>query len=358
MGNISITGITGNVPHYTIKVYEAGNSNPILTEVTITNSYSGTFNHVDGQSYYATIEKAGCTSHTTESFLLNCNVCNCPSGYSLNTEGTGCVRVLQASPTVISQPLTPTNGSTSTAYGITGVRIFNLGGFTTEGAVIGSFAFSDTSSSSAVRIFWAGNTNTNTGGRLNLKGTWANGINQPYSETSNTPLVNGQPFAGTLSYCYSINVPTTKVYYIGIAGDDYCGIKVNGTTIIQQIQLTSQPFSNFWNWNIYPVQLQAGQNIIEMNNTNLRNGTGSTPYEYTAGAFAAEIYDNTLNDLRTATSESVLNILFSTGDYRVGGSKAGQGFCTNHTCPSGYSLDTTNPQNPVCKKVEYLNCNS
>ena len=48
--------------------------------------------------------------------------------------------------------------------------------------------------------------------------------------------------------------------------------------------------------------------------------------------------------------------VFSTGDYLPGGSKAGQGFCSNYSCPTGYLLDTSNPSNYLCVKNEYLDC--
>jgi hypothetical protein len=92
--------------------------------------------------------------------------------------------------------------------------------------------------------------------------------------------------------------------------------------------------------------LNAGPNIIELENWN-RSSVGS---------FAAEIYDNELSYLTQATSANMLNIVFATGDYLPGGSKEGEGFCSNYTCPSGYVLDTSNPSSPICKLIETTSC--
>lgn len=334
MAQININGISGGTAPYTIKVYQVGNSIPIFTDITFNADYSGTFNHINGQNYYAVIEKEGCVTYISSDSSLNCISCNCPSGYSVSVDGTYCVRILTTSPTITQQGITPTNGSTSTAYGTSGVRIFKVGQYNLDGSPTNgtdSLDYIASATTNPVRVFWAGNQST--GGRLNLKGTWA--INS-----------NNSAYIGTLSYCYTMNISLSKTYYIGIAGDDYCSIRVNGNTILQQVQIMSPPYTNFWYWNIYPVQLQAGTNIIEMTNTNV----------ISEGAFAAEIYDNNVSQLSTATSESNLNILFTTGDYRVGSPKYGEGFCSKYSCPSGYVLDNSDTQNIVCKRVETANC--
>lgn len=75
MGNISINGISGGTAPYTIKVYQVGNGSPIFTDTTNTSSYTGTFTHTNGQSYYAVVEKNGCTGFTSGNTSLNCQTC-------------------------------------------------------------------------------------------------------------------------------------------------------------------------------------------------------------------------------------------------------------------------------------------
>lgn len=75
MAQININGISGGTAPYTIKVYQVGNSTPVFTDTTNTNNYSGTFSHINGQSYYAVIENSGCNSYTSGNSTLNCETC-------------------------------------------------------------------------------------------------------------------------------------------------------------------------------------------------------------------------------------------------------------------------------------------
>ena len=76
MGIVNINGITGGSSPYTIKVYQVGNSTPVFTDTTNNTNYTGTFSHINGQSYYAVVEKTGCTSYTSGNSTLNCSTCN------------------------------------------------------------------------------------------------------------------------------------------------------------------------------------------------------------------------------------------------------------------------------------------
>ena len=156
----------------------------------------------------------------------------------------------------------------------------------------------------------------------------------------------GPNYPDFISFCATFTLSQSKTYYVGIAGDNDVSIKLNGVELVNQAD--NSPQSNFKFWHVYPVLLNAGPNIIEMENWN-RSSVGS---------FAAEIYDNTLNEMTAATSIGMLNVVFATGDYLPGGSKEGQGFCSNYTCPTGYVLDTSNPSSPVCKLIETTNCQS
>lgn len=283
--------------------------------------------------------------------------CTCSEGYTVTNDGLGCYKVTTTSATSVDTKQ-PGTGAANGAYGDFGVLMYNVGDFNLDGSsTSGNYAyngsyFGTNASMTASQLFWAN--------RMNYNGVWVNG---------------NSTYVGTLSFCTTINVTTTKVYYIGIAGDNEIKIKVNGTTIVDQpaggttVSGSASPFNNFKYWHVYPYQLNAGPNIVELSNYN----AGSV------GDYAAEIYDNTLAQLTGATSASSINIIFSTGDYlparsisgittgasagtvqfieNVGnGSKYGQGFCTNYSCASGYVLDTSDPETPTCKLIEYEAC--
>ena len=89
--------------------------------------------------------------------------------------------------------------------------------------------------------------------------------------------------------------------------------------------------------------LTSGVNTIEISNINVS----------IIGGFAAEIYDNTLSELSTASSISSVNRIFTTEDYRTGGSMEGEQFCNAYTCPEGYIYDA---DAGVCIQLETIPC--
>jgi len=283
--------------------------------------------------------------------------CTCSEGYSVTNDGLGCYKVTTTSATSVDTK-EPGTGAGNGAYGDFGVVMYNVDDFNLNGSSIsGTYAydgryFGTNANMTVSELFWSN--------RMNYNGVWVSG---------------NSTYVGTLSFCTTINVPTTKVYYIGIAGDNEIMIKVNGTTIVDQpaggtpVGGTTNPTNNFKYWHVYPYTLSAGPNIVELSNYN----SGSV------GDYAAEIYDNTLAQLTGATSASSINIIFSTGDYLPAraisgrtttvadnlvefienvdaGSKYGEGFCTNYSCQSGYVLDTSDPETPTCKLIEYAVC--
>jgi len=274
--------------------------------------------------------------------------CICPSGFTVTgTTIKSCIKINSTTPIVYNN-LSASTGPSSVVYGVSGFRIYNLNGYTISGASTnGTYAFNGANSSAGgtttpVTNFW--------GGRMNLCSVWV--LNNPCwpgtvsGSTCVPSTLFTPPYPGTLGFCATVEVPSTKVYYVGIAGDNSTIIKINSNTVVQQPEQISgvPPTTNFNYWHIYPVQLNSGTNIIEIQCTNV----GSI------GAFAAEIYDNTLGQLTTTTSESSLNILFTTKDYRVGGPKENEGFCTNILCPEGYSYNSLTNN---CEEIINIPCN-
>lgn len=303
------------------------------------------------QYYPIKLASETCAICDLEIVLLNCGtlegyiekICNCPPGYDVTLDRLSCVRIFTTGYTTVSTDM-PAPGGTDPAYGTNGFLIYNVNDYDTSGDVITNYAYNGgyfglDSNMSPRDLFWAN--------RMNYIGIWK----------------QGEPrYIGVLSFCTTINAPTTKTYYVGIGGDNGNSFKINGTTIVQQ---PLNQLSDFQYWHIYPVTLNAGLNLIEISNQN----TGGP------GNFSGEIYNNTLSELTGATGTSQLNVVFSTGDYlparsvsgittsgyryienTLQGNLYGQGFCTNYYCPPGYTLDTTNPLSPVCKLIEYTSC--
>lgn len=145
-------------------------------------------------------------------------------------------------------------------------------------------------------------------GPLNRCGIWVCG--------SSTPLNRWIGFSRT------IQVPTTKTYFIGIAADNQFRFKIDGNIVLQNFTNNQE---NFKLWHIFPIVLTQGDHIIEM------EGLNSGSY----AAFGAEIYNNTALEIGAATDYSQLNLIFSTHDL------VGQYFETGvYTCPPGYALNT------------------
>jgi len=293
-----------------------------------------------------------CPQNNTIASLNVCQVpCNCPPGFTVvGTSTQSCQKLETTSPTVVST-LTPGDGVPNTgAYGIYGTLIYNVNGYNVSGnSISGTYAFNGATSSSPIPGGTTNSVSNFWGGRMNNCIIWAN--NNPCwpgttnGNNCNPTGLNVPPYPGTLSLCSTINVPSTKTYYIGIAGDNYSTIKIDSNIIINQVDPTTtpNPVYNFQFWHIYPVTLTAGQHTIELSCTNV----GSI------GGYAAEIYDNTLSQLTNTTSISSLNIIFSTSSFKNGGANYGQGFCTNYSCPSGYNY---NPSTQLCEKITTASC--
>lgn len=248
--------------------------------------------------------------------------CLCNRPFVRLPDNSGCIYTATTLPTIISNPLNPSNASLNDDYGVYGVRIYRVGGYTISGTVIGNYAYNPYPTVPRLWRFKMSNTSL-----------WVEG-NEYWPGEGNYP--------GTVTICDTINVIQPKTYYIGIGGDNDVTISINGVKIVAQPNDLRQ--DNFTFWSIYPVALSSGPNLIVLSGTN----------RSVVGAFAAEIYDNTLAQLRGATSESDLNIIFSTEDYRINGPKHGQGFCSNYRCPNGYNYDESTG---LCLQIIKLPCN-
>lgn len=261
----------------------------------------------------------------------------CPEGYAPTPDNSQCYKTT----TVASIPPTsPGSAGLSvrrqeTSYNNDGMRIYKVGEFDINGTELNGAA-SYTLVNDNARPFWKNNSALN--GRLNGCGVWRK------DSCMGTFLDTSWEYIG---FSRTFNLTTAKTVYIGMAADNICRVKINGSTFIQQIGDDTSPDTgpstgiNFNYWHIYPVALSAGTHIIEL----LALNQGSV------AIMGLEIYDNTEAEILAANSEGELDFLFSTKDMDCqpfdAGTSAGYS-CADPT----YSLDTSEAP-PVCTKVEY-----
>lgn len=146
---------------------------------------------------------------------------------------------------------------------------------------------------------------------------------------------------------FLIKAPSSKVYHIVLAADNLFKLKVNGVTILtsNQTEIGQQNTSNPVNYDaqtfrqvhIYPIELTTGCHVITLEAMN-QGGDAM---------FGACILDNTVQELRDATSYSDLNFIYSTENENY--------FYVNEevefTCPDGYE-ELSEGICGECQKVE------
>lgn len=279
---------------------------------TTQNTYPLT---IDDNVYYdvrLTTNGSRCAAKSTTFQIVRSLGC-CPLGYSLSTDGTYCLQVNDTAATPPSSP-EPTVAKSNNFYSDCGTYIYNPGyssdGTGTSNQITTSNFFWKNGSGTCVPD---GNTSD---GPMNRCALWS------VTELSNQDI----------GFSVCVNIATPQTYYIGFGCDNYGILRIDGNTIIQQDQaaldaqygIIGAPFHV---WHIYPVNLLAGQHIIEMVG---HNDSGPA-------AMGAEIYNNTLIEIISATSYGDLNIIFSTKDY-VGQNVQLGTDGVGYTCPSGYSL--------------------
>ena len=305
---------------------------PFATNILRTNLLSGITITVPPNT--STIKLT--STNSTCNVFINLNVqnlpdCFCPEGYTTTTDNFNCYVKTQTSPIGINGPYYTTSGVTSTTFGSGGYRIYNIDDYNiTGGTISGTYAINGTNYGPKVtpkEIFWSN--------RMNDILVWVDG-------NSNWPGGGGPGYPDYVSLCDIITPTETKIFYIGVGANDDITVLINGIEIINQ---DNTSVTNREIWNIYPFLLYAGPNYIEMKNYN-RSGTGG---------FSVEIYENTLNEISVATGVTMLNRVFTTEEYRPDGLNFGYDFCSNYTCPTGYTFDINYG---ICNFIEYSNCSA
>lgn len=264
-------------------------------------------------------------NYVFDPYGYSCAGGECPDGSEESPDGVYCISTLTepAVPPVGGTPMTATP-KTNGVYSTFGSFIYSSG-FNVNGT--GARA-----QINPANAWWRNIPSNTTNGPLNRTGLWAdNPGDTPYGEW--------------IGFSRYVTIPTSKVYYVGVAGDNKCRIKVNGVTQVEQVPtaLAAQTPGGvdvaFKEWHIYPIFLNGGANLIALEGFN----------DGGPGAFGAEIYDNTPAQLIAATSYAGLTIIFSTKDFRTGVIDTGEGSytCTDNT----YNPIETSPGVYECQKI-------
>lgn len=257
-----------------------------------------------------------------EPVRLTCET-GCPPGYILSPNGF-CYSTSKNASSCTNYMLMAVSNKVYSSYGS---RIFASGY-----ALDGSGVFTDSLQSGT---FWYNGSLSTANGPLNRCGVWA--------------TTHPDPKNRWIGVSRKITFPESKVYYIGLAADNFARLKIDGQVILQfskhggQLGINNQYYDvHFKYWNIYPVYLSEGVHFIEVCGNNDGDAAG----------FGCEIYNNTIPQIKSAYNESGLNILFTTKSLRGSAYTNFTEYSECATCPPGYAL---NPDDNKCYIVAPVN---
>ncbi|MEO5889695.1 MAG: hypothetical protein ABIQ31_05545 [Ferruginibacter sp.] len=119
-----------------------------------------------------------------------------------------------------------------------------------------------------------------------------------------------------------------------MGADNLIRITIDGTLFRQDASASNA--ENFKIWHIFPKYLTAGLHSFKIDGQD--DGSVAT-------GFGVEIYDNTENALRFATSYADLNLVFSTKDI------VGQSYPGAYSCPINYKIAKNDTGALVCRSI-------
>jgi hypothetical protein len=329
MGRIVYTITSGDLP-MTVNLKQDGSI--IDTNIhAVYGTYS--FEDVDkGTETYLTltvefIDSMDC--YTSEIITL---CVNCPDGY--DQVGDKCIHYEEVEPVYTEPVYTIVKKEDDPAYAVYGAIVFDDGwNYNGTGVYERILPLTNT--------YWANSPYPSFTGVMNRTAVWA-------SETKGDQDIG-------FSFC--IDIAVAKTYYIGFACDNWGKIKINGTFILEQDRDDIMTMFNTTDsgilhkyWFIYPVEVEAGRNIIEVYGHN----------ESWIAGVGIQIYNATKKDLFDVTNENPLGskILFSSEElvdsvlnYEYTPTEGYHGY----NCPDGYSLDDCDGSPKCIQRIE-INC--
>lgn len=241
----------------------------------------------------------------------------CPPGYDLSPDGSTCIKNLLDPPTPPGISVTSVIKVNNNTWNNKFARLYQVDypvsgdGTVDVNLTVPHFWLNGTLENNV-----AGDHNT-VDGRFNVAGIWF------------TPTPSPAEWVG---FSRTIVTATPKMFYLGISTETKFQVRINGVIILDATTISSVANMNYWN--IYPIILAAGNNIIEM----VAQGT----------AMAVELYNNTRAQIIAALAEGDLNIIFSTKDLI--GQHADLGVQYGYSCAPDYAYDTLDGLN-MCTKL-------
>lgn len=281
----------------------------------------------DGTLYEGTIQ---CDCGDVQSTLYNwVTPCACNATYAPSADGSQCEKHESEDPTITHSDYCLV-ASVNGAYSNYKMRIY------TAGYVLADLdTLTDTPNafgSSNLAPYWANPTALTTAGVFNRESVWID------SDCDGTidPLAPGVKVTIAAQYT---NSGAPKVVYIGVSGDNFFEVKVNGSSLINFNTVSDKSFKI---WHVLPVNIPTGTTYFNVIGT----GDGTV-----SDAIAMVVYNNTAAEILAATSDADLNIIFKSSSLRG-----------NHydvaTCDAGWTLDTSGGAGSyVCRRTLVEDCN-
>lgn len=245
---------------------------------------------------------------------------NCFSGYTWTPYETGDGRCYRVISNEWDEPITTVGLSAITSSGFT----------TQNGQLISSYDISGNPLSFLTltsTTLWVNSGFTTTDGRLNEIGVWTDLT----CDTGDALPLN--LWVG-FSWCVG-DANSAKTYYVGVAANDAYRIDLDGETIINSLLwYPSGDSTTYEVWRIYEVVVPRGDNhTLEIFGLNLGGDA----------VIGAEVYNNTLSQIYTATTLGELDIIYSTQNetevtsfQTLDGHYVGSGY----TCCDGFVVST------------------
>ena len=251
--------------------------------------------------------------------LVNPKVFSCDSTYTYTYDTVAGVYNGYKSTAAIA-PVNPygVEAATDNSYGEDGTRIYPENGWDNKGDLKAGYSYQNVMTTD----YWKKKLLTT--GPVNRHAIWAN------DGVGGTDL----PEDIWIGFSKCITVASSKIYYVGLAGDNHFRLRLNGVEILNTRQLggsLNNTVYAFTYWHIYPIRIPAGDNTLELTGWN----------ENSEGALGCVIYDNTPVQLANATSNDDLTIVFNSKtvtNIDIVQTQAGVYENKGYTCPAGYDV--------------------
>lgn len=309
--------------YYDIDFVLVGTGYNVDVDGTITDSPSPVISVDAGEMYVVRAVNGQCGQVYDQVLSVNAY---CPVDYTMAEDGSYCY-IEEVSEAIPPTEVTPLVAATAIEYSTCGTAILDEG-FDVDGT--GSYELIDTANT-----YWRNgepfcSTGNTSDGPMNRSGVWGQG--SPSDPAS-------------IGFSVCINVPEGKTYYVGIGCDNYAVIKLDGETIVEQDEAALDSFfgvggAPFKLWYIYPVHISAGKHILELYGVNDGGAKG----------LGCQVYNNTVDEIKAATSDGDLNFIFNSGDYIGQTVQLGTGG-TGWTCADPDAQPDFCESPVVCRKI-------